>query len=131
MNQQTLLHVNSSGRQDGSITRQVSNRVATYLKQKNPELNIVGRDVASGLPFVHEAWINANFTPADDRSVAQKEVLSFSDELVRELDSAQQIIIASPVYNFSIPATLKTWVDMIARVGLTFKYTVSCLFSIT
>ena len=50
-------------------------------------------------------------------------MLGFSNELVAELENAEHIVIASPIYNFSIPATLKAWVDLIARVGLTFRYT--------
>lgn len=118
-----VLQINSSGRYEGSITRQVSDLVTDYLKQNNPMLERVDRDVASGLPFVNDAWINANFTAADERNESQKEVLGFSNELVAELQDADHIVIASPIYNFSIPATLKAWIDLIARAGLTFRYT--------
>ncbi|MCF6189317.1 MAG: NAD(P)H-dependent oxidoreductase [Cocleimonas sp.] len=119
---QKLLQINSSGRYEGSITRQVSDLVVKYLKEKNPVLDNVSRDVAAGLPFVNEAWINSNFTVADERTEDQKKVLNFSNELVAELESADHIVIASPIYNFSIPATLKAWIDLIARAGLTFHY---------
>ena len=118
-----LLHVNASGRYQGSITRQVSNLVVRYLQQENPLLDIINRDLASGLPFVNEAWINANFMAPDERNEMQKEVLGFSDELVSELQQSTHSIIASPIYNFSIPAVLKAWIDMIARANLTFRYT--------
>lgn len=123
MNTQTLLHVNSSGRFQGSVTREVSDKLVTHLKQDNPELEIIDRDLAGGLPFVDEPWINANFTDPDERDDAQKEVLGFSDKLVAELQRAEHIVIASPIYNFSIPAVLKAWVDQIARAKLTFHYT--------
>jgi len=120
---QNLLQINSSGRYEDSITRQVSGLVVAYLKGSNPSLENVNRDVAPGLPFVNEAWINSNFTAADERTEEQKEVLNFSNELVAELEKADHIVIASPIYNFNIPATLKAWVDLIARAGLTFNYT--------
>jgi len=122
---QRLLQINSSGRYEGSITRQVSDLVANYLKETNPALDNISRDVAAGLPFVNEGWINSNFTAADERTEDQKKVLDFSNELVAELESADHIVIASPIYNFSIPATLKAWIDLIARAGLTFRYTES------
>ena len=122
MIKQTLLHINSSGRYEGSITRQVSDLLITYFKKQNPSLDLTQRDLALGLPFVNDAWINSNFTDVDKRSMDQKEALHFSDELVSELENAQQIVIASPIYNFNIPAVLKAWVDMIARAGLTFRY---------
>jgi FMN-dependent NADH-azoreductase len=49
-------------------------------------------------------------------------VLAFSDLLVQELQQAKNVVIASPIYNFGIPAVLKAWVDLIARAKLTFKY---------
>ena len=123
MNTANILHINSSGRYEGSITRQVSNLVVEYLKGDNATPKSVSRDVASGLPFVSESWINANFTAVDERTASQKEELIFSNELVTELENADHIVIASPIYNFSIPATLKAWIDLIARAGRTFHYT--------
>ena len=97
--------------------------VVEYIKGNNVAPKSVSRDVASGLPFVNEAWINSNFTAVDERTESQKEELNFSNELVAELESADHIVIASPIYNFSIPATLKAWIDLIARAGRTFHYT--------
>jgi len=110
---QKVLQINSSGRYESSITRQVSERVINYLRESNASLVSVHRDVAVGLPFVNEAWINANFTAANERTEVQKEVLEFSNELVTELENADHIVIASPIYNFNIPASLKAWVDLI------------------
>ena len=122
-NQKTILSINSSGRYEGSITRQVSEKLIQELKSESPELNLNSRDLATGLPFIDEQWINANFTDPAEREAEQKEKLAFSDSLVEELQAAEKIVIASPVYNFSIPAVLKAWVDLIARARLTFRYT--------
>ena len=123
MNTANILQINSSGRYEGSITRQVSDLVVKALQGSGTSRERVNRDVAAVLPFVNEAWINSNLTVADKRTEEQKEVLVFSNELVAELENADHIVIASPIYNFSIPATLKAWIDLIARVGLTFRYT--------
>ena len=123
MNTQKLLHINSSGRFNGSVTREVSDRLVTYLKQQDSELEIIDRDLAAGLPFVDESWIQANFTAPEERTDIQKDTLGFSDGLVAEIQNSQHIVIASPIYNFSIPAVLKAWVDQIARANLTFHYT--------
>lgn len=120
---QAILKINASGRYDESITRQASDLVVKALKNKPSSAKEVNRDVAQGLPFINEAWINANFTALEERTNAQKEVLSFSDELVAELKHADHVVIGVPLYNFSLPATLKAWVDLIARAGLTFRYT--------
>ena len=115
----TVLHIDSSARLTGSATRDLSAAVVAKLA---PE-TVIRRDVATPLPLLDEAWVSANFTPADDRSDAQREILALSDELVAELQEADTIVIGAPIYNFSIPATLKAWLDQVARAGLTFNYT--------
>ncbi len=119
----TILQIDSSGRTTGSLSRQVGQMVTHRLLQENPNLIINYRDVAQGLPLIDEKWISANFTPFDQRDDQAKDVLGFSDKLVSELQQAKYIVIASPTYNFNIPAYLKAWVDLIARAKLTFEYT--------
>ncbi len=119
----SLLQINSSGRFEGSITRQLSDLLVKQIKAGQPELEVINRDLATGLPFIDEQWIGANFTPEGERNNSHKETLSFSTELVGELQQADTIVIASPIYNFSIPAVLKAWIDLVARAQLTFKYT--------
>ena len=121
MNNNILL-INSSAREEGSLTRQMTRYIADQLFDKYSDSKIIVRDVASGLPFLDEQWVAANFTPIKDRTAAQIKKLAFSDELIKELQNANYIVIGAPIYNFSIPATLKAWVDMVARAGVTFKY---------
>lgn len=117
-----ILHIDASARSAGSISRQLSTATIRHLVGQS-EANIVRRDLAEGLPFVDEAWIGANFTPADARTEAHTTKLAFSDSLVDELEAADTLVIGTPIYNFGIPASLKAWIDMIARVGRTFRYT--------
>ncbi|WP_444995196.1 FMN-dependent NADH-azoreductase [Aliikangiella sp. IMCC44359] len=123
MNNDSILHINSSSRYNESITRQLSQIVVKQLSKNQPELKVIERDLATGLPFIDEQWIAANFTPEEERTDKHKETLSFSDQLVSELQHAKHIVIASPIYNFNIPAVLKAWIDLVARARLTFKYT--------
>jgi FMN-dependent NADH-azoreductase len=123
MTNQNILLINSSGRFEGSKTRQLSQLVVQQLQAKNNHPNVVSRELANGLPFINEEWIGATFTPVENRSAEQNNVLKFSDELVKELQNAATIVIASPIYNFAIPAVLKAWIDLTARAQLTFKYT--------
>lgn len=122
MHQSTVLLVNASSRYQDSLTRAVSAEVARYLADQTG-LSLTERDVAAGLPFINEAWVNANFTDPAARSDDQQQTLAQSDALVAELQKAQQLIIGVPVYNFSIPATLKAWIDLVARARETFRYT--------
>lgn len=122
-NASTLLRIDSSGRSAGSNSRALTDHLVAKLAAENPDMKIVTRDVARGLPFVSEDWINANFTAAEERDHIQENALALSDTLVDELEKARIIVIGTPIYNFGIPASLKAWVDMVARAGKTFRYT--------
>lgn len=115
----TILHIDSSARRVDSTTRDLSDRV---VKQLGAE-RIIRRDLATPLPLLTEDWIAANFTPADQRDDVQRDRLALSDELVAELQDADTIVIGLPIYNFSVPAAFKAWIDLVARAGLTFAYT--------
>lgn len=115
----SVLRIDASARKNGSSTRALTDAL---IEQLAPE-NLVVRDLVMGLPFVTEDWVGANFTDEADRSDEQKAALSLSDTLVEELVTADTLVIGTPIYNFGIPATLKAWVDMIARARKTFHYT--------
>ena len=115
----TVHHIDTSARLTGSATRDLSAAVVAKLA---PE-TVIRRDVATPLPLLDEAWVSANFTPENERSDAQRNILALSDELVAELKAADTVVIGAPIYNFSVPATLKAWLDQVARAGITFQYT--------
>jgi len=123
MTTNTILQIDSSMRLGGSLSRQVGQLMTQKLLQENADLILKYRDLANGLPLIDEEWIQSNMTPEDQRDDQARKVLEFSDELVAEVKQAKYIVIASPTYNFNIPAYLKAWVDLIARARLTFKYT--------
>lgn len=117
-----VLKIDASSRQESSASRQMTARLVGRLKSGNPEASIVSRDVSGGFPIVSEDWINASFTPPDHRADAQRGLLQQSDALIAELRSADVLVIGLPVYNFSVPASLKTWIDLVCRTGETFQY---------
>ncbi len=117
-----VLRIDSSSRLQNSVTRQLADRLIDQLGRCEHEIQVITRDVAQGIPFVSEEWINANFTELSERSERQCEVLAYSDALVREIEDADVVVIGTPIYNFGIPAALKAWIDMIARAGRTFRY---------
>lgn len=118
-----ILTIDASARQQGSISRELTADLVAALEQRHGEVHIVRRDLSTGLPFVDGEWVAATYTPAEQRSGAQRDKLALSDELVSELAAADVLVIGAPMYNFSVPAVLKAWIDMIARVQLTFRYT--------
>lgn len=122
MQQLNVLHINASSRYDGSLTRSVSTQLTEILVSQQAA-RVQPRDLASGLPFIDEVWINANFTDPAERSDAQQNVLQLSNLLINELKTADVIVMAVPIYNFGIPAALKAWIDLVARARETFRYT--------
>jgi len=118
-----ILRIDSSGRQHGSSSRALAAELVAALADRYGQVELAKRDLAESIPHVDQAWIEANFTPEENRSDSHRKVLSFSDLLVAELKEAEVLVIGVPIYNFGVPAALKAWVDMIARARLTFAYT--------
>lgn len=126
----TLLHLDSSARagysdrqSHGSHSRRLTRQLVEWLAQRQPELQVIYRDVgANPPPPVTGDWIHAAFTSADKREPWMQQVLALSDELVAELKQADIIIMGVPMYNFGPPAAFKAYLDNIVRVGLTFGF---------
>lgn len=120
-----LLRVDSSARDHDSVSRQLADRLLSRLEREHGALEMTHRDVSTGLPFVNAEWVAANATAPAERSVEQEQALDLSDQLVNELEAADVVVLSSPIYNFGVPASLKAWVDLVARAGRTFRYTES------
>ncbi len=119
-----ILHITASIRADGeSISRGLGQRLVEGLAARTGA-GVTTRDLAANdLPYVSAARFAANLTPAAERTPDQAQLAAIADELIAELQAADTIVIASPIYNFGPPATLKAWADLVARAGTTFRYT--------
>jgi len=117
----TILHINASGRQDGSVSRRLGSALVDRLLKAIPGSRIVRREAAADAQFLTQTWVEGTFADPDARSPEQEQALGFSAALVAELQAADQIVISTPIYNFSIPACLKAWIDQICRPGMTFR----------
>ena len=116
----TVLHINASGTVDGSVSRAAT---AKLLADMNAT-RVITRDLAAtDLPHVDATWITTRLVPKADQTDTDKAVLSQSDDLIAEIEAADVILIGMPMYNFGMPASLKAWVDLIARPKVTFAYT--------
>ncbi|MCL4171410.1 UNVERIFIED_CONTAM: hypothetical protein GTU68_041278, partial [Idotea baltica] len=99
-----VLHINSSARSTDSVTRELGTQVIDALRSRDPRTTVTNRDLTQALPQIDDAWVGANFTPADERTDAQRATLEQSDSLVRELQAADTVVIGLPIYNFGVPA---------------------------
>ncbi|MRI35179.1 FMN-dependent NADH-azoreductase [Endozoicomonas sp. OPT23] len=121
----SVLVINSSARQQRSITRQLIDTLLNELTD-NIETDVVHRDVGAQPPgFIDEQWIDAVFTSPQQRSASQQARLAESERLIAELKNASIIVIGAPMYNYGMPAALKAWFDQIIRVDKTFSFDLS------
>ncbi|WP_281661522.1 FMN-dependent NADH-azoreductase [Microvirgula aerodenitrificans] len=119
-----VLKITSSARGQVSESTRLADNYITALRTVQPELKVVTRDLAAdALPHIDGNVLGAFFTPAEQRTAEQQALIARSDALVAELQAADAIVLAVPMYNFGIPSTLKAYFDWIARAGVTFKYT--------
>jgi FMN-dependent NADH-azoreductase len=119
----TILHIDSSVRSSGSISRQLTSEFVQKLQAAHAGAKVIERDLAKNpIPHLSEQMMGAYFTPADQRTEEQARTVTLSDDLVTELMAADIVVVGAPMYNFSISSTLKAWIDHVARVGVTFNY---------
>ena len=119
-----VLYIQSSIFGENGQSSQLAAYFIDQIKTKNPDAEIITRDVvADNLPHIDGNIAGAFFTPEADRSAEQQAIVDRSDTLIEELKSADQVIIGVPMYNYAVPSQLKAYFDQIARAGVTFKYT--------
>ena len=119
-----LLHIDSSILGDNSASRQLSAGVVKAWQAAEPGVEVTYRDVAAeGINHFSGATLGALGTPAEQRSAAQQQEADVSAKTLAEFLAADAVVIAAPMYNFTIPTQLKAWIDRIAVAGQTFRYT--------
>ncbi len=115
-----ILRIDSSAKlPENSTTHILLDQIEARVGRATTRRDLGGEAV----PQISGTWTTANFTPIDERSAEHHEALAFSDELIAELKEADTLLIGLPIYNFSVPGSLKAWIDLVCRVGVTFKYT--------
>ncbi|PDT29975.1 FMN-dependent NADH-azoreductase [Rhizobium sp. L9] len=121
----SILLLTSSPRAE-SLSTPIAADLAEKLKNQKPGSVVVRRDLAAApLPHIDDLFTGAIRKPAEARTAEEIAAIKTSDELVAELFAADTIVISTGLINFNIYSSLKTWIDNVARAGVTFKYTES------
>lgn len=119
-----ILQINASARREGANSTRLANSVTARLQAANPDARLTLRDLAvTPHPVLDEAALGALFTPADKRNAEQTERVAVDDALIAEIQAHDTLVLGVPMYNFGVPVQLKSWIDAIARSGVTFRYT--------
>jgi FMN-dependent NADH-azoreductase len=120
----TLLKLDSSPMGDHSISRKLTAKFTDSWRKSHPGATVLTRDLtALNLPIVDASWIAAAYQPEESRTPDQQKALAVSDSLIADLQQADEYVFGIPMHNFSVPSTLKLWIDQVVRRGKTFAYT--------
>ncbi len=120
----TVLNVRSSVFGDKGASSELNEAVLAELRASHGALEVIERDVtATPLPYYDVEFMSALGASPEERSDAQRDRVALADQLIEEVKRADVIVVGVPMYNFSVPAQLKTWFDYLAQAGVTFRYT--------
>jgi FMN-dependent NADH-azoreductase len=120
----TLLRVDASSRKDTSHSRRMADELLASLVAAWPALNICDRDLGAGpAPSIDSRYVAAMLTTFTKEQSAASAELAMSEAFIDELERADMVLISTPVHNYTVPASLKAWIDHIVRIGRTFKST--------
>ncbi len=121
-----ILQINTSSRREGSHSSKIASQIVEQLKARHPNAAVTVRDLAvQPHPVLDETALGALFTPAEQRTPEQAARVAMDDALIAEVQAHDLIVLGVPMYNFGNSVQLKTWIDAIARAGVTFRYTES------
>jgi FMN-dependent NADH-azoreductase len=118
-----LLRIDASARQEGSVSREVADAFEAKWLSDNKGATVTVRDVAlESVEHIRGVTIQGFYTPKEQFTPELEAATALSDSLIRELQEADTLLISTPIYNFSVPSSLKAWIDQVTRIGVTFGY---------
>src|SRR5260221_587896 len=118
-----LLRIDSSARRCGSVSRDLGDRFEAAWRDRGSDFGVASRDLAADpVPQIGQETIAGFYVARHDMTADQRAATALSDALIAELKSADELLITVPMYNFTVPAALKAWIDQIVRINHTFSY---------
>jgi len=117
----TILHVSCSPRGNAAESYRLSSRIIELLREREPSVEVTHRNIGDGsIPHVDMSYAVSQATLHD---VSQEGSMALSDVLVDELQSADIVVIGTPMHNLTVPSALKAWIDHVVRARRTFTMT--------
>lgn len=118
-----ILHLKSSIQGSASYSIRLGDAIIEKIQDKHPGSSLEEVDLAEmEIPHLNPALFRTFFIPGDQLTEEEKATIRLSDDFVKQLFAADIIVIGAPLYNFTIPSSLKAWIDYITRPGITFGY---------
>lgn len=119
----TLLRIDASARRDASVSREVADAFEARWRSEYPGGEVLRRDLAEEpVEHIREKTIQGFYTPKEQFTLDLEAATALSDRLIAELMRADTLLISTPIYNFTVPSSLKAWIDQVTRIGVTFGF---------
>ena len=118
-----ILHIDSAITGEASVSRSLTADIVAKLTAANPGASVTYRDLNAGVPAIDTDWFQAVRMTPENPTPEQQKLLAISDAYLAEVEAADVVVIGLPIYNFTLSAQLKNWLDQIARAGRSFRYT--------
>lgn len=117
-----ILHIVSSPRGERSMSNKLGNGIVEKIKEDFPGSTVTEVNLVKNyFPHLEEVHIASFFTPVEHFTDGNREAMKHSDQAIAQIKDADVLVIDAPMYNFGIPSALKTWLDHVVRVNVTFK----------
>jgi FMN-dependent NADH-azoreductase len=117
----TILFLEVSPRGPRSWSRRIGAELLQRLQRQHPDARVIRRDLAANPPPAIDAvFADAILKPQDEWNAAERDTLGYSEQVIGELEAADVVLISTPMNNYTVPATLKTWIDHVVRIRRTF-----------
>lgn len=118
-----ILRIDSATTGEASVSRKLTERIAAHFRQKHPDATWVERDFATDpLPHLDEAKTGAIRQPQEAHDDAMKAAFPAERAVLDEFLASNIVILGVPMYNFTVPSSIKAWIDRLGVPGVTFKY---------
>ena len=118
-----ILHIDSAITGEASVSRKLTAEIVARLQAADASATVTYRDLNKGVPAIDTEWFHAVRLAPENPTAEQQKLIDISDAYLQEVKDADVLVIGSPVYNFTLTAQLKNWLDQIARAGQSFRYT--------
>jgi FMN-dependent NADH-azoreductase len=119
-----ILHLICSPRGQASESYRLSQKIIDYLLDSEPTATVIIRPIGRAIADLDESYATAlGSTGRSSAELFAEGSMSRSEELIQELESADFVVIATPMHNFTVPVALKAWIDHVVRVRRTFNVT--------
>lgn len=118
-----ILQIDSAITGEASVSRKLTSDIVAKLTAANPDATVTYRDLNDGVPAIDTDWFKAVRLAPENPTAEQQQVIDRANIYLAEVQAADVLVIGLPIYNFTLNAPLKSWLDQIARAGITFRYT--------